>query len=233
MDADAILTSLDYEAGYYEEHKKAGLDYLGHGYWQQSYAAMVCDATFQREYQRPFFLDAGCACGSILKGFKDTGIFHKVVGADLSNHMVQLGKKHFRFLNEEIICADMSALPLQDRTVTLLHSAQVLEHVPEANIKGILQEFRRITAPGGRIFICLDAVKHGQTPAMYMQDPTHVNIKPMIYWTRLFQEHGFLFDVEAYERFVRSPAGPTMGKKESFFEEYKNWSAYTFIKEKQ
>lgn len=232
MDPNAQLTTLDYEAGYYEEHKRAGLDYLGHGYWQQSYAAMVCDATFQREYHRPVFVDAGCACGSILRGFKDTGIFHKVVGADLSQYMIQLGKRHFGFLEDEIICADISSLPVQDESVTLLHSAQVFEHVPHEKIKAILREFRRITAPGGRIFVCLDAIKHGQSPAMYMQDPTHVNIKPALYWTGMFHDSGFLFDVEAYERFARSRNGPTKGREESFFEEYINWSAYVFIKGK-
>ena len=63
--APGALTATDYTGNqYYEKHKKGGLDYLSHGYWQKSYAAMVTDAAMQTQFPLPFFFDAGCACGS-------------------------------------------------------------------------------------------------------------------------------------------------------------------------
>ena len=66
-----VLTATSYDEKYYQEHLAAGLDYLGHGFWHDSYAAMVSEATLQATYPDPFVVDGGCACGSILKGFKD------------------------------------------------------------------------------------------------------------------------------------------------------------------
>ncbi len=69
------LTATSYDEQYYREHADAGLDYLNHGFWHESYAAMVSEATLQDTYSEPFVVDAGCACGSILKGFKDLPIY--------------------------------------------------------------------------------------------------------------------------------------------------------------
>ena len=38
------LTVTEYTEAYYDEHKEQGLDYLGHGYWQEEYAKMVIEA---------------------------------------------------------------------------------------------------------------------------------------------------------------------------------------------
>ena len=40
-----VLTATSYDEQYYNEHLAAGLDYLGHGFWHPSYAAMVSEAT--------------------------------------------------------------------------------------------------------------------------------------------------------------------------------------------
>ena len=224
------LTSLEYNQDYYEEHKTAGLDYLGHGYWQESYAAMVTESTLQETYDSPVFLDAGCACGSILMGFKKTKVFDRVAGVDLSEHMVALGRAHFGLADEEIVAGSISDIPLDSNSVTLLHSAQVLEHIPEELTDSILDEFARVLKPGGRAFLCLDAIRHGENKEMYMGDPTHFNIKPVMYWTKKLQDRSLYFDIEAYNRFVQSDRGPTEGEPQNFFSHYPYWSAWTLIK---
>ncbi len=224
------LTSLEYDKKYYEEHKREGLDYLGHGYWQESYARMVSEATLQNTYSHPSFFDGGCACGSILQGFKKTGIYRQVLGMDLSEHMVTLGRQHFGFSKDEILAGSIDHVPLNDNAVTLVHSAQVLEHIPDEKVDAVLKEFARIMAPGGRAFLCLDAMRHGETKEQYMGDPTHCNIKPVAYWTKKLFSHGLMFDVEAYDRYARSKHGPTVGVDLSFFQHYPSWSAWTLIK---
>ena len=124
----------------------------------------------------------------------------------------------------------MAAIPVELNSVSLLHSAQVLEHIPDELVEFILDEFARILRPGGRAFLCLDALREGERAEMYMGDPTHVNIQPILYWTEKLQKRGLLFDIEAYNRFARSRRGPTQGDPRSFFETYVNWSAWTLIR---
>ncbi len=218
------LTVTEYTEAYYTEHAEKGLDYLGHGYWQEQYAKMVADGL-----ENGLVFDAGCACGSILQGFKKLG--HKVVGMDLNKHMIDLGKQEFGFLDSELMAGSIAETPLPDESVDLLHTAQVLEHIPDEYTDAILDEFVRITKKGGRIFVCLDAIKAGQTKEMYMGDPTHVNIQPTLYWTRKFAKRGLLFDTEAYNRYVNSPYGSTDGIQDNFFKSYPHWSTWTLIKE--
>ena len=226
----APLRSLEYDEKYYKEHAEAGLDYLGHGFWQESYGLMVVEATDQASYEEPLLVDAGCACGSILNGFRKTGVFNRVVGIDLSQYMVELGRRHFGFSDRELIAGSITDIPLPRASVSLLHAAQVLEHIPKALTDDIIDEFSRVLRIGGRAFICLDAIRRDETKEMYLGDPTHVNIQPINYWTEKLQSHGLLVDIESYNRFVKSRRGPTQGDPRSFYETYPYWSIWTLIK---
>ena len=224
-----LVTNLkvtEYNQDYYDEHKDAGLDYLGHGYWQEEYAKMVVEAC--KTPRDGFVVDAGCACGSILKGFQKQNM--RVLGVDLNPHMIGLGRTHFGYYAHELQCGSISDTPALTESVDLVHTAQVLEHIPEEHMDSILQEFSRIIKKTGRVFVCLDAIKDGETKEMYMGDPTHVNIQPTDYWTNLFAKHGFAFDREAYDRFVRSKYKPTADKDNNFFTEYPYWSVWILQK---
>jgi ubiquinone/menaquinone biosynthesis C-methylase UbiE len=229
LNQNTALTATSYDDKYYKEHASAGLDYLRHGYWHKSYAMMVSEATLQSTYSGPFIVDAGCACGSILKGFKDLSIYGRVLGVDLSDHMIKLGRKRFRYSQTELVAGSIADIPVESKSVSLLHSAQVLEHISDESIDPILDEFARVLRPGGRAFLCLDALREGESREMYMGDPTHVNIQPVLYWTEKLQKRGLLFDIEAYNRFARSRRGPTARDPRSFFETYLHWSAWTLI----
>ena len=220
------LKVTEYTKDYYDEHKDAGLDYLGHGYWQEEYAKMVTEAC--KTPREGFVVDAGCACGSILKGFQKLNM--RVLGVDLNEYMIGHGRTHFGFYVNELHCGSISDTPALTESVDLVHTAQVLEHIPEEHMDAILQEFSRIIKKTGRVFICLDAVKDGETKEMYMGDPTHLSIFPTDYWTKLFAKHGFAFDREAYDRFVRSLYKPTQNKPENFFNAYPYWSTWILIK---
>lgn len=217
------LSALEYDEQYYQEHKDANLDYTGHGYWQEEYAKMVSKGLPLGST----VFDGGCACGSILYGFKKLG--YKTIGMDLSSYMVELGTQHFD--NDELICGSLAKIPLENNSVDLVHSAQVLEHIPKELMDDIISEFERILKPNGRMFLCLDAIRDGETKEMYMGDPTHVNIQPIEYWAKLIKKGNLLFDVQRYNDFVRSEYRPTEGVDANFFQSYPYWSVFTLIKE--
>ena len=124
--ATSPLTATAYDEQYYREHADAGLDYLVHGFWHESYAAMVSEASLQSAYPDPCVVDAGCACGSILKGFKNTGLFERVLGVDLSEHMIVLGRKHFRYADDELVAGSIAEIPAESGSVSLLHPLRFL-----------------------------------------------------------------------------------------------------------
>lgn len=223
------LTSLDYGSVFYVEHKAAGLDYLAYGFWQGSYAQMVSEATLQTDFTEPRVFDAGCACGSILNGFRETGIFQHLYGMDLSEHMINLGRERFGFLQQEMYSGSIADIPLDDGSISLVHCSQVLEHVADELVPLVFSEFARILVPGGRAFLALDAVRHGETAEKYMGDPTHVNLRSVDYWTTRLHAAGFWIDMESYNRFVRSTCGP-FEQSDSFYFEYPDWSVWTVIK---
>lgn len=229
------LTATTFDQAYYEEHRNNGLDYRGHGWWQQSYARMVRQtfpahvlpsAPSAEETQRVGVLDIGCACGSILAGFREAEM-GPVVGVEVNPHMVDLGREDFGFSAEELRLRPGHDTGLADASVALVHSAQVFEHIAEADLPGVLAEMQRVMLPGAVAFLCLDAVKDGQTAEMYQGDPTHVTLKPTAWWLALFQKHGFVFDVEAYERFARAPQTVEERGAVTFFQAYTNWSVFT------
>lgn len=228
--AGKVLAALEYNERYYREHADAGLDYLNHGFWHESYAAMVTEATLQSTYSNPFVVDAGCACGSILKGFKNLPVYKRVLGVDLSEHMIRIGRRHFNYSDDELIAGSIANMPVETGSVSLVHSAQVLEHIPDELVDPILDEFARVLRPGGRAFLYLDAMRDGETKEMYMGDPTHVNIQPVLYWTKKLQTRGLLHDAEAYNRFAYSKRGPSEGDPRSFFKWYPQWSTWTLIR---
>ena len=227
---ESVLKNLDYSEGYYEEHKDAGLDYLVYGEWHENYAWLVTELTLQMEYQKPVLVDVGCACGATLNAFKATGVFDQILGIDKSSHMVDLGREHFGFAQDEIIAGTAVNLPNASNSVTLIQSGQVLEHVPDAEIDQLFAEFHRVLVPGGRMFHNLAARRRGNPPNCHDGDPTHVNVKSALYWSEKFQKAGFLHDVESYDRFVLSKRSPAPGSKPFYLTYDGQWTSFTLIK---
>ncbi len=207
-----MTLSTAYDKDYYDQHKAVGMDYLGHGGWQRSVAIMLREAMQQEDYEHPLVLDIGCACGSIIKAVKDV-LGCRVIGVDMSEYMVKLGRERFGFSESELRAGNAKDLDIPNGCVSLITSFVTLEHIPEDEVDDLMRTFRRVLVPGGRMFLCIEAIKRGETLEEHMHDSTHYNMKPMLYWGRKFQEHGFVFDVESYDRYARS--------SETFFHQYR------------
>lgn len=225
-----FLKATDYTGSdFYEEHARAGIDYLAYGDWQRAYGRMIAEATLQSSYDKPAVLDAGCACGTHLQGFRETGLFVRSVGVDMSEHMIRMGRAHFGFSDDDLVAGSIETLPVSDGELTLINSGQVLEHVSDGIIDKVFAEFFRALRPGGRMFHNLAALKHGEPPNHHDYDPTHINVKPTLYWAEKFAKAGFLPDFESYDRFARSSESPGTGCP-NFFTHYSGWTCFALIK---
>ena len=228
-----MLTSTSYNQEYYEEHKEAGLDYLGHGHWHDSYAAMIMECTMQEEFSTPGVVDIGCACGSILKSFKDNNLSPRVLGFDPNEYMIQLGRESFGFNNSELVTS--STIPNLDFTPTLIHSAQVFEHISMDNVYDLMIKAKDILHEDGYMFICVDAVRDNEKAEYYMGDPTHINIVETEEWDNLFYDCGLVPNFSSQYLFRSSNRQVIKGKwlgngKETFYQVYTNWTVYILKK---
>ena len=174
------LTSVTYDAQYYEEHRRAGLDYLAFGTWQQQYGKWLCQGI---GWHGQSVLDIGCACGSIVRGMGEAGII--VQGIDISEHMVNLGRDRWPDIAALLHVGDAVDLTrFADAQFDGIHSAQVAEHwIPDA-VPQVLRELARITKVDGVFFCAFDTQElfDRQGRRYETDDPTHICIRPMSWW---------------------------------------------------
>ena len=175
-----LLTSRAYDQHYYNEHKLAGLDYLGFGDWQQQYGRWFVDSL---ELKGKRVLDVGCACGSILRGLGQAGAI--VHGVDLNEHMIQAGREAWPDMAPLLRVCDAVNLHLYgDGSWDAIHTAQVAEHWKPELVPHILRELARVVVPGGLLFCALDTeelfARQGRT--LEHEDPTHICVRPLAWW---------------------------------------------------
>jgi len=196
------LNATGYDQSYYDEHKKAGLDYLGFGEWQQQYGRWLVETL---GYKNRRMLDVGCACGSILRGLGQAGAI--VQGVDLCEPMIQLGREKWPDMAPLLFVCDAVNLHLfADNAWDGLHSAQVAEHWKPELVPFILRELARITVPGGLFFCALDTEElfARQGRSIEYEDPTHVCIKPMSWWHDQLSKNGWEVCTNEWEPALRA-----------------------------
>ena len=174
------LTAVQYNRQYYEEHQRAGLDYLNYGDWQREYGRWLIESL---QFRGKRILDIGCACGAILRGLGAAWAI--VEGVDLSEYMLQLGRQKWPDMAPLLHVADAADLHrFHDDSWHGLHSAQVAEHGPPEYVPAILRELARISVPDGLFFCSFDTeelfARQGRT--MDTEDPTHICIRPRAWW---------------------------------------------------
>ena len=122
-------------------------------YWfERHVVAYLAAADHVRTLSQPTVLDAGCGEGDGLDLLAAAGA-SRVIGVDLDPQVVAhaattyaSGDPHI-----EVARADLSTLPLAADEVDLTVSFQVIEHLND--IPGYLASLRRVTRPGGQVWI--------------------------------------------------------------------------------
>jgi len=183
------LSATSYDEQYYQEHRDAGLDYLAYGSWQAEYCRWLTDTL---GLSGKHLLDAGCACGSIVRGFAEAGVVTD--GVDLNEYMILQGRAQWPELAKRLhICDAVNLHLFEDEQFDVVHSAQVAEHWKPELVPCILRELQRVTKPRG-LFVCfLDTLElmDRQGRRAEEEDPTHICIKPLSWWQQHLTQNGW------------------------------------------
>jgi len=108
---------------------------------------------------RQSILDFGCGTGRLTEFMaKD---FKKVIGVDISGTMIAQGKIRLGSLkNVELIEIDGSSLPLPDKSIDLVFSYLVFQHIKTREmVERAFADIYRVLAPGGIFKVLLRSDK--------------------------------------------------------------------------
>ena len=142
-------------------------------------------------------LDVGCAKGYLVEAFRAHGVAH-VVGVDVSAYAVSRAgpSAHGRLLVGNL----MGGLPFRSTSYDVVTAMDLFEHLQ--NPLPALAEIHRVLKTDGYAYLKICHPRHPNAT----KDPTHVNVQPMAYWTRLFRQAGFTW-VRIYEADVTGSRG--------------------------
>ncbi len=128
-------------------------------------------------------LDVGCGFGQGVAMCRNKGI--EAYGLDISDSLI----RYWALGNIVPFCrvASADAIPFEDNKFDLVVSFDVLEHIPEEGIDGVLKEMWRVGKNDFLVTICL-------IPAiskMYDGSEPHILIKPIEWWQDKLQSIGY------------------------------------------
>lgn len=214
-----VLRATEFGRDYYEEHRAAGLDYLAYGDWQKNYGRWFVGAL---GLHGKAVLDAGCACGAMVRAFIEAGA--DSTGVDVNGHMIALGHAQWPELAEKTRCCDIASMPHADASVDVVHCMQSAEHWNPESVRSILSEIIRVLKPGGFMWCALDTIElyERQGRRVENEDPTHLCVKPVRWWLDALRELG-LEDISA------TVARNLSGYPGGFLERYQ-WDWFAFRK---
>ena len=153
-------------------------------------------------------LDIGCAKGFLVESLRDRGV--EAWGIDVSQHAIAVVRPDLAPYCRIGKLSD----PITE-TYDLITCIEVAEHVPQEEMEiGI-----------GNMTAHADTILFSSTPDDFTE-PTHVNVRPMLHWLRMFAQCSFAPDLALDAGFVapqaffvrRSPQPPSEDLLASFAE---------------
>lgn len=159
--------------------------------------------TLIRSFRPRRVFDAGCALGFLVEAFWDRGV--ETWGRDISDFAISEVRPDL-----SQFCSLGSIADPIEGTFDLITCIEVLEHMPKA---AAVQSIKAMTAATDRILF--------SSSPNELVEPTHINVKPVISWLRLFAAESFapLMDYDptfvtphcvVFERVAQPPAEPVL-----------------------
>jgi glycosyltransferase involved in cell wall biosynthesis len=133
--------------------------------------------------------DAGCGWGLLVEAFRERGV--KAYGCDVSEYAISQVPSDIR---DYCVVASVTR-SISGGPYDLVTCIEVLEHIEEQDARSTLEAITRVT----------DCIVFSST-ATDFTEPTHVNVRPPIYWLRAFAELGFYPDLGFDASFIAPQA---------------------------
>jgi GT2 family glycosyltransferase len=192
---DPITAGSLYDAAYYVSGC-GPIPYERSEYWLHFFAGIAEEIARSLRPRRVF--DAGCAKGFLVEALWARGI--EAWGVDISSYAISEARRDM-----QSYCRVASLTKPIAGTYDLITCIEVLEHMTAAEACVAIRNMTAVT----------DAILFSSTPSDF-DEPTHVNVRPVIFWLRLFAEFNFQPDVLFDASFVtqhamllrRQPAQP-------------------------
>jgi glycosyltransferase involved in cell wall biosynthesis len=132
--------------------------------------------------------DAGCAMGFLAESLWDLGV--EARGIDISPYAISQVRGDM-----QACCTLGSVTDPIDGRFDLITCIEVLEHMPAEQAEAAIANFCRTT----------DTILFSSTPFDF-EEPTHCNVRPLIFWLKSFAAHGFRADLAYDANFVTQHA---------------------------
>jgi O-antigen biosynthesis protein len=129
--------------------------------------------TLIRSFRPRRVFDAGCAHGFLVEAFWDRGV--EAWGRDISEFAISEVRADLRCFCSVGSIAD----PINGR-FDLITCIEVLEHMPEASA---VKAIKAMAAATNRILFSSSPTD--------LEEPTHINVKPALWWLQVFAAEGF------------------------------------------
>jgi SAM-dependent methyltransferase len=107
------------------------------------------------------WLDVCCGSGAITEAIVERNLPATVVGVDASAEQISFARQHRAYPNVSFETADAMALPFPDSSFDVAVCGLGLNYLPSPGTA--LEEFRRVTKPGGTIAVYVWDYAHGAT----------------------------------------------------------------------
>ncbi|MGA2600780.1 MAG: methyltransferase domain-containing protein, partial [Bryobacteraceae bacterium] len=164
------MAASDYDSHYYST-SCGPKPYTRNDEWLWFFGAIADEIIRSLRPRRVF--DAGCAMGMLVESLWDRGV--EAWGADISEYAIGEIRRDMR-----PYCRVGSIAEPAGAQFDLIVCIEVLEHMPEEDARQAVAHFAAAA----------DTVLFSSNPNDFTE-PTHINVHPLIYWLKLFQEHGY------------------------------------------
>lgn len=171
--------------------------YLDQTRWTKLRLGAVLDLVEPEPGER--ILDLGCTAGAIAHFLS----VHGAVAVGVDSEPLAIERARGLFPELEFHVADVAELPFEDASFDKAVAADLVEHLDDATLAGMLAEAHRVLRPGGTLSVYTPNPRHWVERAkardlVLAQNPTHIGLRPVEELSAAFRRVGFEVDREEW-----------------------------------